>query len=120
MGEKHPDPQLIRFNFLIGEWHTKGEAKAIATSPAMKISGTDSYVWILGGCFILHRADVMMGEEKTEVLELIGEYDASTDTFQMRSFDNQGNYSIMEANFENDKVLKINGDKMRATLSVVD
>ncbi len=108
-----------RLEFLIGTWNTVGEVRASPTSPAVAINGTDSYELVLGGSFIEHRVDVMMGDVRTEAIELIGEYDNARGTYQMRSFGNDGGYAVMEGRIETNGSLVISGDKMRASLTRV-
>lgn len=120
MNNNNPDPHLIQLNFLIGKWRTKGDVSEVGTSPAMKISGSDTYEWALGDRFILHRADVMMGDQKTEVIEMIGGLDENTYDFHMRSFDNLGNFTTMKARIISKGVLQITEDKMRSVLTMKD
>lgn len=107
-------------SFLIGNWTTTGDIHAGEKEPATKITGTDSYEWILDGAFILHKVDVMMGDKKTRAVEIIGEFDSTNKTYKMRSFDDQGNFTTMEAHIGDNGVLHISGDHMRSKLSVVD
>jgi hypothetical protein len=51
---------------------------------------------------------------------LIGEFDAATRTYKMRSFDNQGNFTTMECHLNKDGTLQIAGDNMRSTLTFHD
>jgi hypothetical protein len=110
--------QLSPLNFLLGKWKTRGEVAATTESAAIKFHGTDTYELILGDRFIEHRVDVMMGEARMEALELIGEYDEESKTWQMRSFDNSGAFTTMQAKLNEDGSLEILGDKMRSRLSV--
>ena len=112
--------EMKALSFLIGKWNTKGEIKEDGNMPATKIIGTDRYEWVLNGCFILHKADVKMGDEKIEVIELIGEFDNISRTYKMRSFDNQGNFVTMVAHLDEISTLHILGDKMRSKLSIID
>lgn len=57
------------FKRLIGSWKTSGQI--YAGNEITNLSGKDSYELILDGNCILHRADVMMGNEKSETLEII-------------------------------------------------
>jgi hypothetical protein len=111
----HPAPALQFLNPLIGTWKTEGE---ILGNPATKIQGTDQYEWVSGGFFVLHRVDVWMGDDKVETIELIGGFDAETGTFPMRSFDNQGNFTTMQARVEPDSVFIIEGDGIRSILTI--
>lgn len=110
---------LKSLEFIIGHWKTEGATIATATSPATLISGTDTYEWILGGAFILHRVDVYMGEEKTEVIELIG-FETADTTFSLRSFDKRGNFTLMQGRLMSEKEFKIEDKKMRSTLTIND
>ena len=112
--------EMKPLSFLIGKWNTKGQIKAEGEMPAINIKGTDSYEWVLNGSFILHKVDVVMGEDRTEAFELIGEFDSISRTYKMRSFDNHGKFTTMEAIFDESGALHILGDIMRAKLSVYD
>ena len=107
---------LSALEFLIGKWKTSGRIFATPGTPQINIEGTDSYEWELSGQFILHRADVLMGREKTEVIELIGEDRDKNGEYLLRSFDNQGNFASMNGKINEVGILEINGDKMRARL----
>jgi len=112
--------EMEPLRFLIGRWHTQGEIKAIGDNPASKVIGTDSYEWILDGHFILHKVDVTMNNEKVEAIEIIGEFVVESRLYKMRSFDNQGAFTEMEAYIDEKGTFHILGDKMRAKLSVID
>jgi hypothetical protein len=89
------------FETLIGRWKTSGVVLDEHGRHLMDIEGTDEYEWMTGGQWILHRVDVMMGDERTQTLELIGDYDQGTGTYAMRAFDASGAYSTMTA-YSND------------------
>ena len=110
---------MNELNFLIGSWKTEGEIISDKEPPA-RITGTDSYEWILEKSFILHKVDVMMGDEKTEAIELIGPGDKSKKTYNLRSFDKHGNFVTMEGRLDENGVLQISGDKMRSRLSLIN
>lgn len=50
----------------------------------------DTYEWLPGGFFLIHRVDGRMGEAEVTAIEIIG-FDASIQAYLTRSFDNQGN-----------------------------
>lgn len=108
---------LNALSFLIGTWHTEGEVMKSSISEPAKIRGTDIYKWVLDGKFILHLVEVMMGDVKTEAMELIGAYDKERNTYLMRSFDNTGTFTIMHATM-NGEAMVITGDNMRSKLGV--
>jgi len=91
-----PDPALTCLDAFVGKWDTVGEIQASPYGPAGKILGTDTYEWLPGGFFLVHRVDVRMGDQKNESIEIIG-YDASNKTYPMHSFDSDGNHIVMQA-----------------------
>jgi hypothetical protein len=113
---KTEDPRLKALNFLSGNWRTEGEILDDSGDVVGKITGTDSYEWVSGGYFLLHWVDVLMADTKTEVIEVIGGYDSTEDSYAMRSFGNDGNFVTMKGRFEKDGAFKIEGEGMRSTL----
>jgi Protein of unknown function (DUF1579) len=112
-----PARQLTKLKFLIGRWHTQGNILRGAPGGSTEIRGMDTYEWISGGFFILHRVDVLMGSARTEVIEIIG-YDKIKRSYFMTSFDNQGATITMHAVLKKPGVLKLTDAKMQSTLSV--
>ena len=102
--------------FLIGDWITHGLIKG-ENRGEEKVSGTDSYEWILDQNFILHEVDVTINNQLVQVFEIIGKNKTG---FDLRSFDNEGGFSEMSGRLDDKKVLHITGDKMRAVLSIID
>ena len=115
--EKVIPPELELLNFLIGKWNSVGTIQTDNSEPPVKIKGTDIYEWVLGGFHILHKVDVMMGNERTEVIEIIG-YDNSDKTYTLRSFDNYGTFTTMLAEIDSNGQMNISGENMRSTLTV--
>lgn len=102
--------------FLIGTWKTEGQVKPAGDNPGTMFTGTDSYEWILDKSFILHKANVMMGNEKIKVFEIIGGFDVKSKTYKMRSFDNNGGFTEMDAHFDIKGILHLVGSNMRSQL----
>jgi len=111
--QSKPDPALKHLKPFIGKWNTVGEIQASPYGPAGKIIGTDTYEWLPGGFFLVHRVDVRMGDQTNESIENIG-YDASTKTYPMHSFDSQGNHLVMQAGLVGDQ-WTFTGGSMRFT-----
>jgi hypothetical protein len=111
------NPKIRELSFLIGKWHTEGEIIDSTSASSGKIRGMDTYEWISGGHFILHRVDVFMDTQRTEVIEIIG-FDDKRKAYFMTSFDNQGTSTTMYATLEKSGILKISDKEMRSTLSV--
>jgi hypothetical protein len=91
-----PEAALKCLNAFVGTWNTEGEIKESPFGPAGKLVGSDTYEWLAGGFFLIHRVDVRMGSQKNESIEIIG-YDAPSKSYRMHSFDSQGNSVVMQA-----------------------
>lgn len=97
----------------VGRWRTRGQVRATADAPAVEIEGTDSYEWLPGGFFLLHRVDVRIGGQPAQALEVIG-WDADAGSFFMHSYDDHGNTGIMRMSVRED-VWTFLGDAERFT-----
>jgi hypothetical protein len=101
-----PSPQVRRLGALVGRWRSEGH---IVGDPPVPITGTDTYEWLPGGFFLVHDVDVMIGQQQVQALELIGEYDPTTDSFTARAYDNQGNVTLMRARVDEQGVWTFTG-----------
>lgn len=108
-----PDPALKGLNVFVGKWETQGQIKESPYGPAGKLIGTDTYEWLAGGFFLVHRVNVRMGDQKNESIEIIG-YDALAKIYSMHSFDSQGNSILMQADVRGD-TWTFTGESMRFT-----
>nr|BFE37765.1 hypothetical protein GCM10010200_100160 [Actinomadura rugatobispora] len=105
---------------LVGRWRSQGQTVTTTGEPSVRIVGSDTYEWLAGGFFLIHRVDVRMNDEVVEVIEMIGPYDPATGTYPMRSFDNQGNFITMHATVDDHGVWTFTGDSERATLMIAE
>lgn len=92
--------------------------KASPSSPAARIEGVDTYEWLPGGFFLMHKIDARVGDEEIKGIEIIG-YDASSQTYPTRSFDNKGNTGAYQASVR-DGVWTFRGEAERFTGSFSD
>ena len=99
------------FKKLIGKWKTEGLILKSDKNPEMKITGTDTYEAILDGFFILHTADVVMGNEKSQTYEIIG-LDKANDKVILQHYNNQGSSGKMSGTLKNGK-LNLSGDGLQ-------
>jgi hypothetical protein len=114
-------PEMKPLSFLVGEWKTEGEIHDETSAVKQRVSGQDSYEWVSGGFFLLHRVDVNMGKDRVEVIELIGSSGPEKDDrFTMHSFDNQGKVAVMKGHLEQPNLFKIEGQGLRSTLKVAE
>ena len=54
--------ELERLRKFVGRWNTEGKIPATESTPQIKISGTDTYEWLPGEFFLLHKVDVSVGD----------------------------------------------------------
>jgi len=94
-----------KFKRLIGIWKTTGDIKTDQGN--LRLSGIDSYELILDGNYILHKADVQMGNESSETLEII-QLDNSLDKAKMEYFNAKGENGTMTSSIINNE-FKIEG-----------
>lgn len=99
------------FSKLVGKWKTDGRILETEKSPELAITGTDTYEIILGGFFLLHAADVVMGEEKSQTHEIIGMGEFN-DEIILQHYNNKGSSGHMTATLKNGE-LKIKGEGLQ-------
>lgn len=97
------------FKRLVGVWDTAGNIKS--GQDEMKLIGIDSYELILDGNYILHKADVKMGSDRSETFELL-KLDNSLDKAKMQYFNSKGDDGIMISSIINNE-FKINGEGLK-------
>lgn len=101
--------QASNFKRLIGTWKTEGTI--LNDKQTQKLTGIDSYEFILDGNYILHKADVKMGNEKSETFEIIA-LEGSTEKASMHYYNSKGETGVMTGFLvKND--FKIKGDKLK-------
>jgi hypothetical protein len=108
-----PTLELKELNKFLGSWRTEGKIPASPSTAEVKIHGTDTYEWLPGEFFLLHKADVMKGEDRSETFEVIG-YDPWIGKYTMQHYDNKGQSGYMTATCEKD-VWMFLGDTLRFT-----
>ncbi|QDW24213.1 DUF1579 domain-containing protein [Pedobacter sp. KBS0701] len=91
--------RLDLLNPYIGKWKTEG-----LTQSGEVITGTDTYEWIEGGFFLMHKIDVTFNKKKIQSLEII-HYDDMEDVFRSQSFDNAGKIAISTLKIYDDIIL---------------
>jgi hypothetical protein len=110
--------QMRALEPIVGKWRTSGRVYDADGTEVMEIEGTDEYEWMPGGHWVIHRVDVMMGDNHTRALELIGDPSADS-TFVMRAFDASGAFDTMMLSVH-DRTFHTRGDGVRNTLTVAN
>ncbi len=101
--------QSSDFKRLIGTWQTEG--RVFSEKGNLKLAGIDSYEFILDGHYILHKADVQIGEEKSETFEIIS-LDKSTGKGIMEYYNSKGECGRMISSLTYN-TFNIVGNKLR-------
>ena len=108
--------ETSNFKRLIGVWKTEG---SITTEKGtLKLLGTDSYDLILEGNYILHKAEVKMGNEENETFEIIS-LEKSPNKAKMQYFNSKGESGLMISTLLKNNFM-INGDKIKFEGSIDD
>ena len=74
---------------LAGKWITQGTIRGGAGEPPSSMRAIDTYEWLPGEFFLLHRVDAVMGGAVARSIEIIG-YDTERGCYVTRSYDDQG------------------------------
>ena len=88
-----PGPAHRRMDVFISKWHAEGKSYADEQrtddplASAVPWTSDESYEWLPGGFFILHRWDAMAGMRVFKGVEIIG-YDVTEGGYFTRLFDN--------------------------------
>ncbi len=101
--------QSSDFKRLIGTWNTAGTI--FSENGNSRLTGVDSYEFILDGHYILHKADVQIAEEKSETFEIIS-LDKSTGKGIMEYYNSKGESGRMISSLAYN-IFNIVGDKLR-------
>jgi hypothetical protein len=104
-----PHPAHARLEPFVGRWRTRGHV----LEGNAEIVGTDSYEWLPGGHFLLHRVDVRIGGERVEALEVIG-WDMERGEYFMHAYDSHGVHGTHRASVR-DGTWTFEGDDERFT-----
>lgn len=78
-----------RLNAFIGAWKTEGRQLDGPIGPEAKINAVDTYEWLTGNMFVVHRFEGMVGESGAACIEIIG-YDEANDRYPVHTFYNTG------------------------------
>lgn len=123
---KQPRPSAAhqRLQVFIGTWHAKGTSYADGQDPAdpraarMPWTSDESYEWLPGSFFVLHRWGARVGKREFNGAEVLG-YDKSESGYFTRMFDDAGHHPDYVASVSG-KVWCFTEAQTRATVTVRD
>lgn len=80
---------LTHLNAFAGKWLTSGQQHASPVGPAARITAVETYEWLPGEQFLVHRFDGRVGDAPAVCLEVIGR-DAAAEDYPVHSYYNTG------------------------------
>lgn len=112
---------------LVGKWHTEGAQLEGPLGPAAPFVAVETFEWLDGGHFLIHRVDGRFGKQPTACLEIVGK-DASG--LFAQTFYNDGNVNTWRIEPKPGSQLVMSGEwpagsspepfKVRYTMSFID
>lgn len=123
---KSPEPsaEIRSLDVFVGTWKVEGKSYAEGSSNEnLRVSSVEmKFVqvgeWLPGGFFLVNRWDGHVGEAVFSGMEVIG-YDAESQKYTSRMFDNGGNAPTYQISFL-DNVWTYSGELQRATFEFSD
>jgi hypothetical protein len=91
-----PSLQHRRLEVFVGKWNVEGEQHNGPFGPAATLTAAETYEWLAGGFFLVHRLEGRLGDDELGCLEIIG-YEALSQSYPMHSFYNDGNINQWQA-----------------------
>lgn len=104
--------ELAPLNDFVGIWEGEGEIYNDADAP-QHFTATDTYEWLPGGHFMLHRFEAAMPEGRLVGIEIIG-FDRAHHAFTLHAYDSSGSAEVMQGRRMKD-IWRFVGRRMRFT-----
>jgi hypothetical protein len=96
-----PSAELQSLEIFVGRWNTEGET-VDESGKALQMRAVDSYEWLSGGHFLLHRVEACVDDQGIHAIEIIG-FDAARRQLYSRSFDSTGESKEYDVQLDNDQ-----------------
>ena len=100
----HPAPGLELLLPLVGKWHTEGEQVEGPLGPASPFVAVETFEWLDGGTFLIHRLEGRFGRQPAACIEVIGK-DASGEIVA-HTFYNDGNANTWRITTKNSSLMQ--------------
>lgn len=92
---------LQKLQVFVGKWNMEGQQYEGLYGPTAKIIAVQTYEWLEGGVFLIHRLRGNVGEQKIALIEIMG-YDETIQQYPIHSFYNDGKTIEWESSEKND------------------
>jgi Protein of unknown function (DUF1579) len=90
-GHQSPKPGAghQRLNVFVGRWTMEGQQYEGPVGPPAKISAVETYEWLTGEFFLIHRFEGRVGDGEAACIEVIG-HDPESQSYPTHTFYNNG------------------------------
>ena len=78
-----------RLGVFVGKWNMEGRQYEGLVGPAGKITAVETFEWLTGELFLVHRFEGRVGDGEAACIEIIG-HDAKSQSYPAQSFYNNG------------------------------
>jgi hypothetical protein len=111
---------------LVGKWHTEGEQLEGPLGPAAPFVAVETFEWLDGGHFLVHRMDGRFGKQPAACVEILGK---DSQGLFAQTFYNDGNVNRWHVAEQSREQLVMTGEwpsgsetpfKVRCTMSFVE
>jgi hypothetical protein len=119
-----PSVETKRLEIFVGKWNVEGKSYAEGSSnenlqvSSVEMKFVQTGEWLSGGFFLVNRWNGGIGESEFKGMEVVG-YDAKSQTYISRMFDNGGNAPTYQISLD-DNVWTYSGELQRATFEFSD
>jgi uncharacterized protein DUF1579 len=86
-------PEHKRLEVFVGKWNQEGRAYDSPFGSAADISAVETFEWLTGGLFLVHRLEGQLGGVPIACIEIIG-YDAASQNYSAHTFYNDGKENV--------------------------
>jgi len=84
-----PTVEHARLAAFVGKWKIRGHQLEGPIGPAAEITATETFEWLSGRFFLIHRFDGRVGDGLAACVEIVG-YDAASQSYPVHTFYNNG------------------------------
>jgi Protein of unknown function (DUF1579) len=88
-GTSTPRPEYRRLDVFVGNWSMEGQQYDGPFGPNAKVVAVESYEWLAGGFFLLHRLGGKLDSTEIACMEIIG-FDEATQNYPRYTFYGNG------------------------------
>ena len=88
-----PNPELRRLERLVGDWEVHGTALESLAGPAGPVRSHESFEWLDGGYFLVHRYETWFGDQPVQRGVMYWGFDDATRRFLLHFFSNNGPFT---------------------------